>query len=184
MALKCIPYRTVRAVLRDYLPAAENDKTGNLIGALNKARARGYLTPAELEAVCRWKSARVIGRIKSNSASAVRSATRAALSTRSERRRLEALTSLNGVSIPMASALLMLIDPRRYGVIDIRAWQLLYKLGAVTTNKHGRGFHFDNWYQYLTILRYFAKEFGVPVRDVGRALFSAHSDFQRGRLYE
>jgi len=35
-----------------------------------------------------------------------------------------------GVSVPMASALLTLLDPKRYGVIDIRIWQLLHRMGT------------------------------------------------------
>jgi hypothetical protein len=35
-----------------------------------------------------------------------------------------------GVSVPMASALLTLLDPKRYGVIDIRVWQLLHRMGT------------------------------------------------------
>jgi hypothetical protein len=30
----------------------------------------------------------------------------------------------------MASALLTLLDPKRYGVIDIRVWQLLHRMGT------------------------------------------------------
>ena len=33
------------------------------------------------------------------------------------------------------------------------------------------------------ILRYFAKEFGVKARDIERALFVAHNEHQKGRLY-
>ena len=38
----------------------------------------------------------------------------------SERKRFEALLDLRGVSVSMASALLVLLNPKRYGVIDIR----------------------------------------------------------------
>jgi hypothetical protein len=87
------------------------------------------------------------------------------------------------VSVPMASAILMLLYPKRYGVIDIRVWQLLYKIGTVTKNPKGIGFSFANWYQFLKVIRYFAKEFGVTARDVERALFVAHKKYQKGRLY-
>jgi hypothetical protein len=83
----------------------------------------------------------------------------------------------------MASALLMLLDPKRYGVIDIRAWQLLYEMGAVQTNARGMGFTTENWLQYLTILRRLARKFRVSARDIGRALFTLHREHQEGRLY-
>jgi hypothetical protein len=83
----------------------------------------------------------------------------------------------------MASALLMLIDPRRYGVIDIRVWQLLHKIGTVTKNEGGIGFNFDHWYQFLMVLRHFARKLGVKARDIERTLFFVHREYQTGRLY-
>ena len=134
MALHPIPYERLEPLVRDYLSTEEDAKTAELIRQLRTATVRRYLIPAELEAVCYWKSQRAIRLIRRNSPEQVRRATRTALRTHSERRRLEALTRLKGVSVPMASALLMLVDPERYGVIDIRVWQLLHKLGTVRKN--------------------------------------------------
>ena len=134
--------------------------------------------------MCRWKSARAIHLINRNSVIRVRTATRRALTTRSERHRVEALTTLDGVSVAMASAILTLLNPRRYGVIDIRVWQLLYALGEVTKKSGGVGFNFDNWYQFLMKLRYFAKQLGVGARDIERSLFFAHQANQKGTLYQ
>jgi hypothetical protein len=91
--------------------------------------------------------------------------------------------SLDGVSLPMASAVLTLLNPRRYGVIDIRVWQLLYGIGAVTKNPSGVGFTFSHWHQFLMIIRQFAEEFHVSARDIERSLFSAHQAYQKGNLY-
>ena len=107
----------------------------------------------------------------------------AALATPSERRRFETLMSLDGVSVAMASAILTLLNPRRYGVIDIRVWQLLYGMGAVTKNPSGVGFSFDHWHQFLMIVRQFAEEFHVSARDIERSLFSAHQAYQKGTLH-
>jgi len=174
----------VKVLLKKHLSAEEDTKTAALIRELRPARARGYLTREELEKVCRWKSARAIHLINGNSVVRVRTATRRALTTRSERRRLEALTTLDGVSVAMASAILTLLNPRRYGVIDIRVWQLLYALGEVTKKSGGVGFNFNNWYQFLMKLRYFAKQLGVGARDIERSLFFAHQANQKGTLYQ
>ena len=152
--------------------------------AFTRCEKARYLTPYELEAVCYWKSPRAIQYIRSNSPARIRARTRSALATRSERRRLEALRQLKGVSVPMASALLMLLNPKRYGVIDIRVWQLLHKVGTVTKNAGGVGFTFKNWYQFLVLLRYFAKKLGVGARDIERTLFMVHKEYQAGRLYK
>ena len=183
MALRTLPYASLRPLVRRHLHVDEEPATVDLLRALRAARNRGYLTSSELEEVCRWKSPRALQLIRSNSASKVRGATTRAFRTKSERERLAALRELRGVSVPMASAILMLLYPKRYGVIDIRVWQLLYKIGTVTKNPKGIGFSFANWYQFLMVIRYFAKEFGVTARDIERALFVAHRNYQRGRLY-
>jgi hypothetical protein len=183
MALGAILYGKLEPLLRDYLSTDEEEEAIELTRSLRRARLRGYLTPTELEAICYWKSPRAIRHIRSNSAEEIRAATRIALRTRSERRRLDALTRLTGVSVPMASAVLTLLDPNRYGVIDIRVWQLLHRIGAVTKNAGATGFTFKNWYQFLMIIRHFAQKFRVKARDVERTLFLAHKKYQRGRLY-
>jgi len=155
-----------------------------LIVRLRPAKKRGYVTAAELEAVCHWKSPRAIHHIRANSPSRVRAVTRSALATRSERRRLDTLRQLQGVSVPMASALLTLLDPKRYGVIDIRVWQLLHEVGTVTTNPGGVGFNFQHWDQFLVVVRQVAKKLGVTARDVERTLFTVHKVHQAGRLYK
>ncbi len=183
MALNKLRFRNVSVLLKQHLSTKEDVKTAALIRELLHARRRGYLTREELEKVCRWKSARAIRLIKHNNAARVRAATRMALATRSERRRLEALRTLDGVSVPMASAILTLLNPRRYGVIDIRVWQLLYALGEVTRKSSGVGFNFNNWYQFLMKLRYFAKKLRVGARDIERSLFLAHQANQKSTLY-
>jgi hypothetical protein len=183
MPLNPIPHTRLEPLLREYLSRREDETTLALMQALRRARARRYLTPAELEAVCRWKSARAIHHIRANGPARIRSATLRALATRSERRRLEALRTLRGVSVPMASAILTLLDPRRYGVLDIRVWQLLHKLGVVARNPAGTGFSADNWCAFLAIVRRFARKLDVKARDVERTLFFVHQRYQKDRLY-
>ena len=97
---------------------------------------------------------------------------------------MDFLTRLNGVSVPMASAILMLTNPRRYGVIDIRVWQLLYNMGTVTTNPDGVSFNFKQWSRFLKVIRYFAGKYNVGARDIERTLFNVHSRYQKGTLYK
>lgn len=159
MAIHDLPYKALRPLLRARLSTEESPTTLELMSDLRVARRRGYLTTSELARIARWKSPRVVGHIRRNSVGSI------------------------GVSVPMASAVLTLLDPRRYGVIDIRVWQLLHELGTVTKNPQGTGFAFNNWYQYLKIIRYFAGEFGVKARDIARTLFCIHKEYQDGPLY-
>ena len=49
----------------------------------------------------------------------------------------------------------------------------------VTKKSGGVGFNFNNWYQFLMKLRYFAKQLGVGARDIERSLFFAHQTNQK-----
>jgi len=183
MALRKIPYRKLAALVADRLSTGEDEATLALIRRLRPARARGYLTPGELEAACRWKSPRAIALVRSNNAPKVRAATRRAFAARNEIARLDELLTLRGVSVATASAILTMLDPRRYAVLDIRCWQLLHAMGAVTGNRAGTGFTATNWSEFISVVRQLAKRFGVKARDVERALFMAHREYQEGRLY-
>jgi hypothetical protein len=176
-------YKDVKTLLNCELVTDEDPKTAQLIQDLRIVRKRGYLEKDELLLICKWKSARALPGIRKNSADEIRRISAAAFATRSERRRLELLDSLHGVGIPMASAILTLTDPRRYGVIDIRVWQLLFDLKSVHTKAKGVNFTFKNWYHYLMKLRYHAKMIGVSSRTVEWTLFRYHQKIQRGRLY-
>jgi hypothetical protein len=134
--------------------------------------------------MCRWKSPRAIGRCEANSARVIRDISRRVYITRAEAARLELLTSLAGVGIPTASAILTLTDPHRYGVIDIRAWQELFRLGAVKDRAGGQGFRTEHWLEYLSILRQQAQTLGASVRQVEYTLFALHQQRQEGLLYK
>lgn len=183
MPLKKLPYKRLQHLIVIHLNTKEDTETQLVINSLSHAKKRGFLTKPELVKVCRWKSSRTIRHIQQNREVTIKKTTKEALATRSEQKKLELLTSLKGVSVPMASAILMLTNPRRYGVIDIRVWQLLYKMGTVKTNSNGTGFNFNQWYRFLKIIRYYAGIYQVDARDIERTLFKVHSKYQKGRLY-
>jgi hypothetical protein len=151
---------------------------------LRPVRRAGEFDRAAFLAMCRWKSPRALLHYRRHTASSVRRVARAVLATRSERRRLALLTALRGVSVPTASAILTLIEPRRYAVLDIRVWQLLHALGAVEACPAGRGFGAAHWEQFLGLLRAQARALGTTPRLVELTLFHYHRAVQTGRLYE
>jgi hypothetical protein len=167
------------------LPAVEEDPaTATLIARMAGVRRRGVFSRAELLLMASWKSARARPHYRRNSPLLVRAVSRAALAARSERERMTALTRLAGVSIPVGSAILTLLDPKRYGVLDIRVWQLLHALDPAMGNPGGRGFTVAQWECYLVRLRAEARRRGVTARAMEWALFHAHRALQRGRLYD
>ena len=184
MALKNLPYKTLLSLIGDHLSTEEDLPTEKAIKQLLPATKRHYLDKSDLVLICRWKSPRAIRHIERNTEQTITKITKAAFKTRSERKKLELLTELKGVSVPMASSILMLTNPQRYGVIDIRVWQLLYKMGSVSKNAGGVGFDFKQWYRFLILIRYFAKKFNVKARDIERTLFYVHTLYQDGLLYK
>jgi hypothetical protein len=181
--LRRLHYATLDALLRGELVREEHPPTAALMRDLAGVRARGVFTAKEFRRMCRWKSPRARLLWETNSAARVRAVSRAVLATRSERRRMELLTSLRGVGVPVASAILTLIAPRRYGVLDIRAWQLLFAVRSVSANQRGQGFTVRQWEQYLSALRQHAGSLGVSARTVEYTLFHCHRKLQRGTLY-
>jgi hypothetical protein len=176
-------HATLGTLLRRELVPREDPATAALIRDLAAVRARGWFTRDEFVRMCRWKSPRAQRLWASSTAGRVRAVSRRVLATRSERRRMELLTALPGVGVPIASAILTLIDPRRYGVLDIRAWQLLVAMRTVTANRRGQGFTIGQWEQYLAALRHHARRLRVTARTIEHTLFLAHRRLQRGLLY-
>src|SRR6185295_13433294 len=121
-----MPYEDLPTLLAHELIREDTPDTVALIRDLRVVRQRGHLTKPEFLAICRWKSPRATRHYMKNSPARIRRQSAMAFASRSERARFEALTALDGVGTPMASAILTLTNPRRYGVIDIRVWQLLF----------------------------------------------------------
>ena len=183
MSIRKLPYKKIEPLIKKYLNNKENEKTKKLIDELRKVKNIGFLTKSELEKICKWKSPRAINLIRKNSESKIIHRTRNAFATKIERKKIYLLTSLKGVSIPMASSVLMLINPKRYGVIDKRVWELLFNIGIVKNNSKGINFDFNQWYRYLIIGRSLSRKFNVKVRDIERTLFLIHKKYQSGNLY-
>lgn len=158
-------------------------ETRDVMKLLSGVRKRGFLTKPELIIVCRWKSPRAIRHIRRNTPRRVGRITREVFATRSEEQRITLLTGLHGVGLPMASAILTLTHPSRYGVLDIRVWQLLHDTGVVKTKPGGTGFTVREWLAYLQILRKYAALHNADARDIERTLFTLHELRQRGNLY-
>jgi len=179
-----LPHASLSRLLVRELTQQEHPPTAALIRELSRVRARGSFTRTEFCKMCHWKSPRARHLWASNSPARIRAISRKVLATRSERGRMELLTELKGVGVPMGSAILTLLDPKRYGVLDIRAWQLLFAIQSVSANRRGQGFTIAQWEQYLTALRHHARRLRTTARAIEYTLFLVHRKYQRGLLYE
>lgn len=91
-----------------------------------EAIRKGDYTLANLEAIVRWKSERVVHYLIANSNEKIRRVLAVAASPdTSTDAAVKALLELNGVDLPVASAILAAIFPERYTVLDFRALEAL-----------------------------------------------------------
>jgi hypothetical protein len=91
-----------------------------------EAIRNGDYSLANLEAIVRWKSERVVHYLIGNSTEKIRIALAVAASPdATTEAAVKALTELHGVDLPVASAVLAAIFPDRYTVLDFRALEAL-----------------------------------------------------------
>jgi hypothetical protein len=91
-----------------------------------EAIRNGEFTLANLEAIVRWKSERVVHYLIANSNEKIRRVLSIAASPEaSTQTAVSALLELHGVDLPVASTILAAIYPERYTVLDYRALEAL-----------------------------------------------------------
>lgn len=163
----------------------EYPETAPLITSLSHVWEIGFFTRSEFLSMCKWKKPRERRRQNwaSNTEDEVQALSAKAFGAPDEARRILHLCRLRGVGIPVASAFLALTDPERYGVIDIRVWQLLALYQHVDYDVDGRTLQLLQWLDYLDKIRLWAGELNVSVRTVERTLFQHHRDIQTVPLY-
>lgn len=149
------------------------------------AKARGYPTKLEFLDICYWKSPRSKPLCTKNPDEFIRAVAATALSTPSERLRIEVLTLLSGVGWPMASAILHWIHPDPYPILDVRAlwsvgWSRIDDKPSFAydfddwppgVEKSLFVFDFEHWWEYTIYCRQLRSQCGVTMRDLDRALW-------------
>jgi len=71
---------------------------------------------------------------------------------------------LNGVSIPVASAVLAIVFPEKYAVIDFRGWRQVF-------GEEKRTFSIRDYKKYLCAIHRLANELGWKVQEVDLAIW-------------
>ncbi|MBN1936001.1 MAG: hypothetical protein JW934_15130 [Anaerolineae bacterium] len=124
-------------------------------------RARGYLTVGELFEIAHWKSPRRAGLTKKNPPEVVKGVTGLALALKDDHPGYAAnlLAVLRGVLLPTASAVLTVVDPQRFGIIDIRAWNALSRWQPEQFPRKEQGtFTINEFMRYLDTIRQLAQD--------------------------
>jgi hypothetical protein len=124
----------------------------------------GHCTRANLERIFQWKTGgRGRSRLAKNTDQDIADALELAVTAKTDRAAIAVLKGLNGVEVPVASAILTAIKPERFTIIDFRALEALNIKQAYLT--------IDFYLDYLGECRRLASEHNVPLRTLDRALW-------------
>ena len=137
----------------------------SLIARMNEACGRGFMTKDDLIATAAWKwrGARTQQLCGNNYSEDVEEISRHAFSTASERLRIGALLSLEGVGWPMASVILHFVFPNIYPILDVNAMK------SVGGSTH---YNFAKWSSYTDLCQQNARRLDVSLRTLDKALWA------------
>ena len=169
-------FDSINNLLKNQLCIRETADAKRLINQMNIAKEKGFFTKKFLFELFDWKSPRSKGVGKKNTNLYVKQISKKFFHLVGDKERMDCLKKLHGVGIPVASAILTVMDPKNYGVIDYHVWQALFQFEYVREKKDGKNLSVKNWLQFLKILRSLAQQHKVNVRDIERTLFDYHRD--------
>lgn len=132
-----------------------------------RTKKRGYWAYEDFLLAYKWKTG---GRFKPSPSHItpqdIKDKTRIAMNeATTERSRIEVLTQLHGIGYPIASVLLHFGHQGQYPILDFRA------LWSVGIDKPPSTYSFDLWWNFVRYCRDLAKECGVTMRMLDRALW-------------
>lgn len=170
------------------------DSSGNLkeekdpkLGSISQAlQQRGYILREELRQIGRWKAGgRIDHHLKNNNQTFVERRSKVAFQTSADEDKVNALTELKGVRVPVASTILTMADPTQYAVLDYRAFRALGV--ALPQLLNPQNYHqyieFMDSFQdygtdpsaysfYMNQVRNIAQQEGITPREVDMALWA------------
>lgn len=171
--------------IRDLRAAANDEKTQELtrkFRQLREERDPFYLTRKDLDPVFRWKLRSQYGRVRKkleqNSDERFQVVTRLAFSIALDDKDLElelrtaVLTTLRGVGVPVASAILALVEPENYCVIDFRVWRQMF-------GEDRRAFEVGHYKDYVDQVRKLAAELGWTPQETDAAIWERDRRFAK-----
>jgi hypothetical protein len=133
---------------------------------LPAARAAGYLTKPLFVRLARWKSVRNTSRCEANSDGGKEAATRRAFGATVDAEAIAALTSLHGVALRTATALLHWMRPEDFPILDVRLLAAL---------NEPQPWPFENPTFFSRVadrIRTLGQQHGLDFRTVDRALWN------------
>ncbi|MCK8824161.1 PHP domain-containing protein [Fuchsiella alkaliacetigena] len=146
-----------------------------------KYHQQGYLTKEQLYQLAYLNSTRSAYHVKKNAGYLVKKVTQEVYQLEEEFLQLELLSSLSGVGIPTASAILTSLDEESHCVIDTRVWATLWRMGYFEQEKES--FKASDYLRIIDIVRRLAEEVDLTVAEIGYALFAYDVEHREGTLH-
>lgn len=147
----------------------ERDKDDEFDRMVVDFKNKTFLTKKELLRMADWKFYRLWPskhkkEIESNPDILIEKTTKRAIEEIDDKNKVEILDDLRGVGIPMASAILTVLNPNDYGVIDINAWYAL-------NSEEKRSFTSEDFILFMKKIRENAKKQNLTARQTEIGLF-------------
>lgn len=165
--------RLVREKAREYpdeSPMSFEEEQANLED-LPFAFEEGSWCWDDLEWIIRWKSPRALSDFEENDVDEGKQVIEEVIREVSVLKKVEKLKeAIDGVHIPVASSILLFMNPTAYTVLDTYAWGKLHDAGFIST-KEPSTWKSSHYLQYLGICHALAEELKVDLRTLDRALW-------------
>ena len=143
--------------------------------SLPTAFEEGTWSREDLEWIIEWKVGvfrkPILKHLHKNSEDEIRARVEEAVHGSSIQSKVKALTSLTGIGVPVASAILLFINPSRFTVIDERAWNVLQETGYFSQDLSDDP-TIEEYLLYLGACRALANEHDVSLRTLDMALWA------------
>lgn len=152
------------------------EKEERQLATLPVAFDEGSWTWEDLEWIVRWKSNRVLPAFRENDAELAEDTVRHTLERQSVVQKVKTLQdNLHGVGVPVASTLLLFMDPAAYTVLDEKAWGALRSAGHLDVALSETP-TVEEYITYLGVCHTLANEVNVDLRTLDRALWVIGDD--------
>jgi len=148
--------------------------------ALPTAFEEGTWTQEDVEWIIEWKVGKafekpVLRYFHNNDNADIRDNIERAVQESNIRAKVESLTSLSGVGVPVASAILLFINPERFTVIDDRAWRVLHETGYLPQELSDDP-SVEEYLMYLGTCWALVNEYDVSLRTLDMALWTLDTE--------
>ena len=151
----------------------EYDLEKQLFGKINRNfRENRTLSDEEFFKIIIWKSNRVKGKVLEGirkSKKSVKQIMRDVYNVKIPEEKIKILTSIKGIGLPIASAILTVCYPNKFTILDYRVWDILFKDKKVKSKNPPKTI--SEYLDYVDICKNYAKKLKLSLRDFDRAMW-------------